>query len=169
MQGKLVSPTLIILFGALSRILPHPANIAPIAAMALFGGAHLNKKYALTVPLLAMLASDFFLGFHNTMPYVYASFILIGLVGLVLRKKISPVNIILASLFSSFLFFVITNFGVWLGGNLYSKDLSGLMQCYVMALPFFRNTILGDLLYTGAFFGAFELAKRIKPQKAVSL
>jgi uncharacterized membrane protein len=133
-------------------------NFTPIAATALFGGVYLNKKYAFFVPILAMFISDIFLGFHSTMPYVYGSFILTGLIGLWLKNHKNTQNIIGATLLSSVLFFLITNFGVWAGGW-YPKTLSGLMQSYVMAIPFFRNTILGDLCYTGVFFGAYELAQ----------
>jgi uncharacterized membrane protein len=144
--------------GILLRLLPHLPNFTPIAATALFGGVYLNKKYAFFVPILAMFISDIFLGFHSTMPYVYGSFILTGLIGLWLKNHKNTQNIIGATLLSSVLFFLITNFGVWAGGW-YPKTLSGLMQSYVMAIPFFRNTILGDLCYTGVFFGAYELAQ----------
>lgn len=154
---RLINPLTIILIAVMLRLLPHPANVAPIAAMALFGGAYLNKKYALIVPLVAMFVSDLFLGFHNTMPFVYGSFLLIGLVGMGLRARRTAVNVLLASMLSSILFFVITNFGVWLVGSLYPKTLSGLLLCYSYALPFFRNTIIGDLLYTGVFFGGYEV------------
>ena len=158
---KLLNPILIILFAVALRLLPHPANMAPIAAMALFGGVYLNKKYALIVPLLSMLFSDVFLGFHNTMIFVYGSFFITGVIGLWLRKRTSFIYLIEASLISSLVFFIITNFGVWLMGNMYPKTVTGLLDCYVMAIPFFRNTILGDLLYVGLFFGGYELVKNI--------
>lgn len=154
---KLINPVLIILIAAFTRLLPHPANIAPIAAMALFGGVYFNKKYALIVPLISLLISDLFLGFHHTIPFVYGSFLLTGLIGLWLKKHQSFKYFVIASLFSSFLFFLITNFGVWLTGNMYSKDFSGLINCYLLALPFFRNTLVGDLFYTGIFFGGYQI------------
>lgn len=154
---KLISPFLIIVFAVILRLLPHPPNFAPIAAMALFGGAYLDKKYALIVPLLAMLISDLFLGLHQTMVFVYGSFLLTGLIGLWLKKHKSLKNILLATISSSILFFLITNFGVWLVWDFYPKDFYGLIQSYILATPFFRNTILGDLFYTGLFFGSYEL------------
>mgnify|MGYP001559575258 CR=1 FL=1 len=165
---KLINPFLIIVFAVLLRIVPHAPNFAPIAAMALFGGAYLNKKYALIVPLIAMFLSDIFLGFHSAMPYVYGSFLLIGLMGIWLSKHKNLKNVLLATFFSSILFFLITNFGVWLGGNLYSKDLPGFIKCYILALPFFRNTILGDLFYVGLFFGSYELAAKILKKPAIA-
>jgi len=154
---KIISPIIIITFAAVMRLLPHPANMAPIAAMALFGGVYLNKRYALIMPLLAMGISDIFLGFHDTIVFVYGSFLLTGLIGLLVRKHKSVQTIALATLISSVLFFLITNFGVWLMGMLYPKTLSGLADAYMMGLPFFRNTLLGDLGYVTLFFGSYEL------------
>jgi len=157
---NLITPLSIILFAVLLRILPHPANFAPIGALALFGGVYLSKKYALVLPLLVMLISDFFIGFHNTMIFVYISFLLTGLIGMWVRKNKDVKNIFLASIFSSILFFIVTNFGVWAMGW-YPKTLSGLIETYVLAIPFFRNTALGDLFYTGVFFGSFEVILRL--------
>lgn len=151
---------LFIFLGILSRLVPHPANFAPITALALFGGTTLRKRDALVIPLFALLASDLFLGgfYGPVMFYVYGSFVLIGLLGLWLRRHKSPVAIITTTLFSSVLFFVVTNFGVFAQGW-YGHTYAGLINTYLAALPFFRNTVLGDLFYTGFFFGGFELAK----------
>jgi hypothetical protein len=151
-----LSPLLVILVAILLRLLPHLPNFTPIAAMALFGGVYLNKKLAFIIPLAAMFMSDIFLGFHQTMPYVYGSFILAGVIGLWLKNHKSAKNVICASLISSILFFLITNFGVWAAGW-YPKNLSGLFESYVMGIPFFKNTVFGDLVYTGLFFGGYEL------------
>jgi len=156
-MNKIVSPLLIITFAVSLRLLPHLPNMAPIAAMALFGGVYLNKKYAILVPLIAMFISDVFIGFHNTMLFVYGSFLITGFMGIWLRKRKSAQAIIGASLSSSLLFFVITNFGVWFMGGIYPKTLNGFIESYVYALPFFRNTIVGDLFYTGLFFGSYEV------------
>ncbi|QQG40792.1 MAG: hypothetical protein HYV37_00510 [Candidatus Levyibacteriota bacterium] len=157
---EITNPLLIIGIAVALRLVPHPANFAPIGAMALFGGAYLNKKYALAVPLLAMLVSDFFIGFHNTMGFVYASFLLIGILGLWLRRHKNVRNVIGAAFVSSILFFLITNFGVWLVSNIYPKTAAGLIECYVVAIPFFRNTLLGDLFYVGLFFFGYEAVLR---------
>lgn len=157
----------LIIAGAATRLLPHEYNFTPIAAIALFGGVYLSKKYALILPLVAMFVSDIFLGFHDTMAYVYGSFILTGLIGLWLRNHKNVGTVIGASFVSSVLFFLITNFGVWAQG-MYARDLSGLMQSYIMGLPFFRGTLLGDLFYTGVMFGAYELVKALITKKAVA-
>lgn len=165
-----MNPFLIIALAAALRLLPHPPNVAPIAAMALFGGVYLNKKYALIFPLLALFISDLIIGFYGApmMAFVYGSFILTGFIGLIIKKHKKPMFIISASLFSSLLFYLITNFGVWLTLPLYPKTLAGLLESYAMAIPFFRNTILGDLLYAGLFFGSYELSlKLLNPEHKI--
>lgn len=159
-----------IILGTLSRLVPHPANFAPIAALALFGGANLRRRDAILVPMAALLISDYFIsGFYGpTMFYVYGSFVLIGLIGVWVRSHKNLGTIVSSSLVSSLLFFLITNFGVWTG-NWYPHTLAGLTETYVAAIPFFRNTILGDLFYTGLFFGGYELAKYLHTRLALSL
>jgi len=163
---NLISPLLIIAFAVILRLIPHPANVAPIAAMALFGGAYFDKKYALLIPLIAMFLSDLFLGFHESMPLVYTSFLLVGIIGIWLRTRKTIANVIVASLVSSILFFLLTNFNYWYAASIYPKTLQGFFAAYFYALPFFRNTLIGDLLYTGLFFGSYEFMLRIVSQKA---
>jgi len=148
-----------IIAGAILRLVPHLPNFAPIAAMALFGGTYLNKKYALLIPLAALFLSDILLGFYNPwiMVSVYGSFALIGLLGKWLKNKKTWPNILGVSIFSSILFFLITNFAVWaVPYSYYPHTWQGLFQSYIMGLPFFRNTLLGDLFYVGAMFGLME-------------
>lgn len=149
-----------IIVAIILRLLPHPPNFAPIAAIALFGGTYLGKKYALLVPLAAMIVSDYFIGFYDLklMLAVYGSFLLIGLLGLWLKQHKSVRNITGVTLLGSILFFIITNFAVWAFSSWYPHNFTGLWQCYVLALPFFRNTLLGDLFYVSVLFGAYEFA-----------
>jgi hypothetical protein len=148
-----------ILMGAILRIVPHPGNFAPIAAIALFGGVYLNKKYALLVPMAAMFVSDFFIGFDswNSRLMVYGSFLAAGLIGLMLRNHKNVYTITGASLASSIIFFLVTNLPFVHPHSLYPYTLDGTMTSYINALPFFKNTILGDLFYTSVLFGAYEL------------
>ena len=142
------------------RLIPHRPNFAPIAAMALFGGTYLNKKYALLVPIAAMLISDWFIGFYNPwiMASVYGSFIIIGLMGIWLKNHKTVANVLGASLFGSIIFFLVTNFAVWaVPHSMYPHNLQGLLQSYIMGLPFLKNTLLGDLFYVGALFGLYEV------------
>jgi hypothetical protein len=156
-----------ILIAAFTRLIPHPPNFTAIGAMALFGGAYFSRKsLAFAVPLIAMFFSDMIIGFHQGMYAVYLSFIFIVMIGLTLKNKKKAGNVFLASVSASVLFFVITNFAQWLSYPLYSKDIAGLIACYVAAIPFFHYTLLGDLFFVGALFGLFELAKMKFPQLA---
>ncbi|PIQ72361.1 hypothetical protein COY13_00315 [Candidatus Roizmanbacteria bacterium CG_4_10_14_0_2_um_filter_36_35] len=150
----------IILLAVVARLVPHPPNFAPIGGLALFSGSHFKKKIALLIPLAAMLISDVFLGFHNTMIYVYASFFLAVLIGRLIKNNRWR-SLALASLTSSVLFFLITNFGVWLSYSMYPKTLAGLFQSYLMGLPFFRNTILSDFFYTFSFFYGYQFLSNL--------
>lgn len=168
------------ILGILIRIFPHPPNFTPISATAIFGGAKLNKKYALILPLVTLSISDYLLlyihpfgnpmfdfsriqpisaMFHSTTLFVWGSLVISGLIGLFIRSKNKPVFIIGASLISSIQFFLITNFAVWMGGY-YGLTINGLLESYVQGLPFFQWTILGDLFYTVAFFGIYGLSSR---------
>lgn len=170
-----------ILGGALLRLVPHLPNFAPISATALFGGAYLNKRVAILIPLAAIALSDYLLlyinpfgnpmvdfskihpipaMFHSTTLYVWSSFVISALIGIWLKNREKPSNIILASFLASFQFFLITNFGVWATGA-YSRGLDGLLQSYLMGLPFFKWTLLGDLFYTGVFFASYEWALKV--------
>lgn len=154
----------LILIAALTRLLPHPPNVVPITALALFSGVYLDRKHAFIIPIAAMLISDFFIGFHTEIFWVYASFFAIGGIGLWLRKHKGITTTIGASVAGSILFFIITNFGVWLSPQfMYPRDINGLLQCYTAAIPFFRNTLVGDLIYVGLMFGIFETAKKFIP------
>ncbi len=142
----------LILVGAVSRLLPHPPNVTPLTAMALLGGAYLEGWIAFAFPLAALLASDLILGFHGTMPFVYASFLAIAWLGRLLKGSRSNGRVLAACLASSLLFFIITNFGVWLGSGMYPRDAQGLAACYAAAIPFLRNSMLGDVAFTGLLF-----------------
>ena len=112
------------------------------------------------MPLSALFLSDLVLGFYHHMEVVYASFALIVCIGLWLQQNRSALRVAGAALASSLLFFLLTNFGVWASDSLYPMTLNGLMACYLAAIPFFRNTLLGDLLYTIILFGGFALLER---------
>lgn len=151
----------LVLLAAVSRFLPHPQNFTPVMAVALFASAVITPRFlGIAVALVAMLVSDIFLGWHRTMPFVYGAMLLVGLLGFFLREKRSVLKIVFASLTGSMLFFLITNLGVFLTEAMYPKTAEGLLQCYTMAIPFFRNSLTGDMLYTLSFFGIFALATR---------
>ncbi len=152
----------LILLGFAARLLPHPVNFAPISAIALFGGLYLPKRLALALPLVTMLLSDLVIGFYNprVMIAVYISFVIVGLIGLYLRNHKNIGAIIGGTLFGSIIFFLVTNAAVWMFGTMYSHDMSGLMTSYARAIPFFRNSLAGDIFFTGMLVGSYELLAR---------
>ncbi len=153
-----------VLAAAASRLLPHPPNLTPIAAMALFGGAYFSdQRVAFLVPLAAMFLSDLVIGLHRQLPVVYACFAMTVCIGLWLRGRRRAPLIAGAALASSVLFFVVTNFGVWALGSLYPKTMEGFIACYLAAIPFFKNTLIGDAFYTALLFGGFALTERRFP------
>jgi hypothetical protein len=153
-----------ILFAAIIRIVPHPWNLAPVGAMALFSGAVIpNRVMAFVFPLLAMLAGDFFVGFHILTPVVYTSFLISVAIGFWLQESRSAVRLGGAVLLGAIQFFLITNLGVWLFLKSYPKTFLGLMACYVAGVPFFWNTLAGDICYSALLFGGLVLAERTYP------
>tara|TARA_B110000438_G_scaffold217525_1_gene210263 strand:- start:462 stop:950 length:489 start_codon:yes stop_codon:yes gene_type:complete len=162
MNRNLIIFTLVMVAVA-TRLLPHPPNVAPITGIALFAGHRFgNKGLALFIPILCMFISDLFLGFHTTLPFVYLAFICISFLG-IYSKKISSFTI----LTSSSLFFLVTNFGVWLLG--YPNNMAGLISCYTLALPFFINTILGDLFFTYTLNYSFSKIEKKYPVLALEV
>ena len=155
----------LIFLAAFSRLVAHPANMSPIMAIALLGGAYFDdKRLAFLLPLLAMVLSDIFLGFYMVSIFVYISFGIGILIGFVLRKRVKVQNIVLATIAGSVVFFMITNFGSWLTDPMYQPlNFASLSRCYTLAIPFFRNTVLGDMGYVVVLFGSYALAERFVP------
>lgn len=162
MKKHILFAAVVIVIGAIVRFLPHPPNVTPIAALALVGGAYLDRRIAFALPLGALFLSDVVLGFHDLMIYVYGSFLLIGLLGVWVSRRRSVLRMTAATLSGSILFFGVTNFGVWISGMgiVYPMTFEGLVECYTMAIPFFRNGLLGDVFFAGVFFSVFEYARR---------
>ena len=143
---------------AFSRLIPHPPNFTPLLGMAVFSGVIFDRKIlAFVVPLVAMLLSDLVIGFHSSMPIIYFAIMLNVGVGFLLVSKFSYLKSILALVSGALIFFMVTNFAVWLGSGMYSQDLNGLISCYIMALPFFQNTLLSSLVYGLGAFYLFDL------------
>lgn len=164
-QVRFIVLAILILGIAFVRFLSLPfPNVHPLAAMALFGAAHFRSKaMAFAIPLAALFITDLVIGFHGTMGFVYGSFILIGLLGFTLRGNVKPMPVVLTTLAGSVLFFLVTNFGVWMSGMFYPKTVEGLLACYTAALPFFRNTLIGDFFFVGVLFGGFALLRQRFP------
>ena len=148
---------LLIIIGVISRLAPHPANVTAVGALAVFSGARYGRTKALVITVGAMFLSDVVLGFHAVMWATYGGFALSVLLANLLLRKQSIIRIAEVTLASSILFYLVTNFAVWfVPGSMYPRTLAGLMDSYIMALPFFRNSLIGDFSYVAIFFGSWE-------------
>ena len=178
--------SIIILLAAFTRIMPHPPNFSPMAAIGLFGAAHFAKKWqAFFIPLIGIWVSDLvinnyvysssssnFVWFYSGFYWQYISYILIIFTGLfIFNRGISLTKTVGGMISSSGIFFLISNFGVWAGGTMYPKNFSGLITCYAAGVPFIHNTIISDVLFTTVLFGTYYLLQveysslKIKPLK----
>ena len=158
---QLAIALVLIALGVTLRLLPHPANFAPIAAIAIFGGAVLPRRIAVWVPLGAMVVSDLFIGFYTMMPVTWACYVMIALASSHWLRRPKLIRGAALTLASSLFFFVATNFAVWLSSGMYAHTWTGFARCYVMALPFFRNTAASDLFYVAALFGMSVLLNAV--------
>lgn len=164
MEIRLTTILGMIIFAALTRLLPHPPNATAVSALALFAGAQMaDRRLAFFVPLAALFATDLLLGLHAGMIFVYACVAAMVLVGQFLGARPQIAKLAAASISGSILFFVVTNFGVFLLDGMYPMSFAGLAECYALAIPFFQNALLGDLVFTAALFGGFELLRRRVP------
>lgn len=163
-----VLPTLLVVLGVVCRVVPHPLNFAPIGAIALFAGASFrDRRAAFVVPLAAMFIGDLFIGLHSLMPLIYATYALIVVLGMLLReRRRSPLHVVAGAVGGATIFFVLTNFAVWL--DMYPRTLAGLTACFVNAIPFFDRTLMSDLLFSAIFFGAYALAGRVHAHRLPS-
>ena len=178
--------SIIILLAAFTRIMPHPPNFSPMAAIGLFGAAHFAKKWqAFFIPLIGIWVSDLvinnyvynssssnFVWFYSGFYWQYISYILIIFTGLfIFNRGISLTKTVGGMISSSGIFFLVSNFGVWAGGTMYPKNFSGLITCYAAGVPFIHNTIISDVLFTTVLFGTYYLLQveysslKIKPLK----
>lgn len=178
--------SIIILLAAFTRIMPHPPNFSPMAAIGLFGAAHFAKKWqAFFIPLIGIWVSDLvinnyvysssssnFVWFYSGFYWQYMSYILIIFAGLfIFNRGISLTKTFGGMISSSGIFFLVSNFGVWAGGTMYPKNFGGLITCYAAGVPFIHNTIISDVLFTTVLFGTYYLLQveysslKIKPLK----
>ncbi len=163
----MTTAVLLVFFGALSRLLPHPPNAVALGAVALYAGARLPRRLALAVPIAAMALSDFFLDFGTGRPAFtlvraadYAAFAAIVWLGRARGRTARPLGLAGLSVAGSILFFLVSNTAVWLSDDLYAKTPAGLGLCLVAAIPFFGRTLAADLAGTAVLFGADALSRR---------
>lgn len=146
----------LILCGIIWRLIPHLPNFAPIGAIALVSGTILGWRKSLLAVGSIMLLSDIVLGFYSSTAWTWLGLGLIGGVGFLIKNLPPPTRIVIGALSASLLFFAVSNFGTWVASGMYSYDLAGFIQCYVMALPFFKATLLSDMVFTGLLLTAYE-------------
>ena len=164
-HARLITLLSAIAAAAALRLVPHPPNFSPIDAMALFSGAYLGRRWlAFVAPIAALLLSDLVLGFYAGMWVQYLTVALVVLLGSRALRRVSVLRVGGAAVASAVLFFLLTNFGVWAMSGMYPLTASGLAACYVAAIPFFQNTLAGDLFYSGLLFGGFALAEHFVPR-----
>ena len=171
----------LILAAAISRLIPHPYNFAPIGAMSIFGAAYFtDKKFAFLLPILGLFISDLLInnilysGYYSSFTlftpgfgWTYGAMMLIVIAGFFIMKKVNVTRVIGGALSASLIFFIVSNFGVWVLGSpgvnniAYAKDFNGLVECYILAIPFFGNTFLSTLIFAyPAIFVYKSLAAR---------
>ena len=161
LNKRFVFLSMVIFAVALFRLVPHLPNFTPVLAIALFGGMVFQNRFsAFLVPLSAMLISDFLIGFHSQVLIVYPTLMLVVTMGFWLRNRQTVLPIVGVTLSASLLFYLITNFGVWLLDGMYPMNAAGLMASYVAGLPFLQYAVAGDLFYVAILFGGYALAKR---------
>ncbi|MFH0805033.1 MAG: DUF6580 family putative transport protein [Patescibacteria group bacterium] len=153
--------TLFVVLAVVVRFVPHPYNFVPVGALALFCGTYIRSRWGVLIPVAVMAISDTIIGWHSLVLFTWGSYLLAGTVGWWVRRNRNLVGVVAGTAAGSVLFFVVTNFAVWAFTPLYTKTVAGLVQCFAMAIPFFRNTVAGDLFFVAAFFGAYAVARSL--------
>ena len=160
--NNLVLPVVIILSLSLTRLIPHPWNFSPVLAVGIFSGFYFKQFYlSLFIVILSMFIGDLYLGFHSTMFFTYISLVVAVILGLYI-KHFKFTEIVFSGLVSSACFFLVTNFGAWMILDMYEKNLAGLLKSYVLAIPFFHNTLISTFLYLLLLKLLFDLAVKRK-------
>ena len=169
-KTKILVSIVLVFLGITCRLLPHAWNFSPIIGLSLFAGVYLGRKYAVVLPIVAMFLGDVFIGFYDIKLQlaVYFSFILIGLGASLIKKHKSAETILAGSIVGAIIFFLVTNFAVWQFSPWYAQTWAGLMECYYLALPFFRNTLLSSVFYSGVLFGSYEAVSILVRHKKLS-
>jgi len=144
---------ILVLLACISRLIPHPPNFTPISAIAIFSGAMIaDKKLAFLIPFTIVFFTDLIIGMHNYIWAVYLSFAINTFLGILISKNLKFLSIFIVGVFGSLQFYIITNFAVWLNSGIYNYSLEGLLECYTLAIPFYQNSILGDIFYITMLF-----------------
>ena len=152
----------LVLLLAFSRLIPHPPNFTPLGAMAILSGAMIKDlRLSIFIPVAAMLISDALIGFHSSILYVYAAVIIMAVLSRICLIKYTVTRLAGTAVAASVVFYIVTNFGAWLSHDMYPHTLNGLGQAYVAGIPFFRNTLLSNLMFTAIGFTALVFVPKI--------
>lgn len=159
--GEWLLALLLISLAVASRLIGHPPNFTPLLAVIFFSAVYLKGSQPFYIPLLALFLSDLIIGLYSPllMAAVYGSFLIGSLIGQQIKKNFAWLNLIIGLLGAGLIFYLLTNFAVWAITPWYPKTIAGLINCYYLALPFYRNALLGDIFYGLALFGSYELMK----------
>lgn len=157
--NRLYIAALLVAIGVAARLVPHEPNFAPVAALVLVTGVLLGRRYALGVALSIMMMSDMILGLYSSVAFTWAAIASIALLGGYIKKHGLLGRVVVGGIGASVLFFIVSNFGVWISSGMYAHSIAGLVDCYVMALPFFRATLASDLVFTASFFSLLAAAE----------
>ena len=150
---KEIFPISLILILAFARLIPHPPNFTPIIAVAIMSSYFFrNTLLSCTVVIISMLLADIFIGFYKNIFFVYLSLLLITYIFSHINRKIKLKNLFIFGLLGSVIFFILSNFGVWILSEMYEKNLNGLINCYLLAVPFFVNTLLSTIIFSYTAF-----------------
>jgi hypothetical protein len=156
--------SLLVIAAALTRalpyLIPHIWNFTAIGALAIFSGAQFsNRGLAFILPLAAMAISDIVIG-NGFSVLVYIGFTAMVACGFLVRSKVTVTNVILASFISASIFFLITNFAFFYPATLYPHNFSGILTSYAAGLPFFRNMLIGNMVFSAVLFSSFYLLSK---------
>ena len=146
-HGYIITVACFVLCGVIARLVPHVPNFAPVGAIALAGGVLFPKRIAFAIPLLTMAISDNIIGFYSGIEWTWLAIMLIPLMGIALKRFSYAGQIAIGPLLSSLVFFAVSNFGTWLTSGMYAHTMAGFVECYTLAIPFFRATLLSDILF----------------------
>ena len=149
MRNKIFIILLMTILLIVSRLITDIPNFTPTIALVIFTGYFIKNRYiVLLIILISQGISDFYIGLHDSMLFIYFSFLLIAFISPLVIKKLNLSSVITASLIGPVIFFIISNFGVWYSMNIYSNDMRGLIECYLAGVPFFDETLISTLLFS---------------------
>ena len=161
MKVNLVIPMILFVLLVLSRMITDIPNFTATIALVIFTGYLIqNRLLSILVILTSQVASDLYLGIYSSMIFVYAAYISIALLSPIIMNKMNTKSVVLSSIISPSIFFIISNFGVWLTGSMYTFNLSGLITCYIAGIPFFDESLISTILFALTIFSIMKLVTK---------